>query len=271
MPTAIVTPTLTTAVLDAMAAAAEAEIMPRWRALTASEVRTKSAEWDLVTDADVLAEQQLTVALRELLDIPVVGEEATALDPSLVDLVASSDACWVVDPVDGTRNFVRGQEDFACMIALVEAGRTVAAWITYPAVGRAMHGSLGTGTYIDGSRVVVPAPPQPEALRGALGARAFTKDPEAIRAGASRLGPAADIRFCAGWDYLDIIEARTDYLLFSRTLPWDHAPGALLAQEAGLASARFDGSEYLPGDAAQGLLTAHPTVWSRVRDGLGVA
>src|SRR6187455_2061045 len=115
MHTALATPALTTAVLDAMAVAAEAEIMPRWRSLTASEVRTKSAEWDLVTDADILAEERLTAALSALIDVPVVGEEATALDESLLELVASSDACWVVDPVDGTRNFVRGQEDFACM------------------------------------------------------------------------------------------------------------------------------------------------------------
>lgn len=270
MPTALIATSVTTSVLSAMADAAAAEIMPRWRALTADEVRTKSADWDLVTDADVLAEQRLTVALSAILDIPVVGEEATATDPELVNLVAASDACWLVDPVDGTRNFVQGREDFACMVALVSHGRTVGAWITYPAVGREMHGAAGEGTFLDGVQVMAPAPTNPHSLRGAIGARAFIADPEAIRARAGTLGPAGDIRFCAGWDYLDIVEGTKDYVLFSRTLPWDHAPGSLLVQEAGMASARFDGSEYLPGDTAQGLLTAHPTVWTPVRDGLGL-
>ena len=71
-----VTEELSDAVLTAMADAAAAEIMPRWRSLKASEIRTKSAEWDLVTDADVNAEIMLTAALRQLIDIPVVGEEA---------------------------------------------------------------------------------------------------------------------------------------------------------------------------------------------------
>ena len=264
MSTALITPALATAVLDAMTEATDAEVMPRWRTLAAHEIRTKSAEWDLVTDADVFAERRLTESLRALLDVPVVGEEATATDPRLVDLVAAAEACWVVDPVDGTRNFVHGREDFACMVALVEGGHTVAAWITYPAVGREMHGSLGGGTFIDGVPVLAPVPPDPGALRGALGARAFVADPAAIYAAGARLGPVGDIRFCAGWDYLDMVEGLKDYVLFTRTLPWDHAPGALLVQEAGLRSSRPNGDEYLPGDGGAGLLTAHPSVWERV-------
>ena len=65
MPSPLVTPALSDAVLTAMREAAEAEVLPRWRALTADEVRTKSAPWDLVTDADVLAERRITAARRQ--------------------------------------------------------------------------------------------------------------------------------------------------------------------------------------------------------------
>ena len=143
-----------------------------------------------------------------------------------------------MDPVDGTRNFVHGREDFACMVALVVAGRTEGAWITYPAVDREMHGAAGVGTFLDGERVTAPLPPDASALRGALGARAFVKDPDAVYAAAGSVGPVRDIRFCAGWDYLDMVEGAKDYVYFSRTLPWDHAPGALLVREAGLSSLR---------------------------------
>jgi len=260
----LVTKALSDAVLAAMREATDAEVMPRWRSLSSDDIRTKAGPWDLVTDADVLAERRLTSALTALLDIPVVGEEATAADSSLLELVAGAQQCWLVDPVDGTRNFVHGQEDFACMVALVVGGRTQAAWITYPAVEREMHGALGVGTFIDGVRVTAPAPQDPTALHGALGARAFVKDADAVYAAAGTLGPVRDIRFCAGWDYLDMVEGLKDYVLFTRTLPWDHAPGSLLVREAGLASARPDGSEYLPGDGGAGLLTAHPSVWERV-------
>ena len=93
--------------------------MPRWRSLSADDIRTKAGPWDLVTDADVLAERRITASLLSLIDVPVVGEEATAGNPALLELVGSAEACWAVDPVDGTRNFVHGQEDFACMVALI--------------------------------------------------------------------------------------------------------------------------------------------------------
>ena len=152
----LVTHELSDAVLASMRSATDAEVMPRWRSLTADEVRTKAGPWDLVTDADVLAERRLTADLTAMLDIPVIGEEATAGNASLLDLVAVSEACWVVDPVDGTRNFVHGREDFACMVALIVAGRTEGAWITYPAVDREMHGAAGVGTFLDGVRATAP-------------------------------------------------------------------------------------------------------------------
>jgi len=268
LPSHIITEDLSNAVLAAMADTAAAEIMPRWRTLKASEIRTKSADWDLVTDADVNAEIMLTAALKTLIDIPVVGEEATAADASLLDIVGAPGACWVVDPVDGTRNFVDGKESFACMIALVDEGRTQAAWITYPTTGREIHAAAGIGAFLDGERIVTPPPAEPLALRGAIGARFDQGGRDAVLERASALGPASPIRFCAGWDYLDVITGLTDYVSFSRTLPWDHAPGSLIAREAGLDSRRHDGSEYLPGDGGSGILTAHPSVWQRVADAL---
>ena len=154
------------------------------------------------------------------------------------------------------------------MVALIEGGRAQGAWITYPAVDREMHGALGVGTFIDGKRATAPEPADASALRGALGARAFVRDVEGVYAAARTLGPVEDIRFCAGWDYLDMVEGLKDYVLFTRTLPWDHAPGSLLVREAGLASARPNGDEYLPGDGKPGLLTAHPSVWGRVSEAL---
>jgi fructose-1,6-bisphosphatase/inositol monophosphatase family enzyme len=228
VPTFDVTDELHAAVLVAMQNATDAEVMPRWRSLAEGEVRTKSAEWDVVTDADVLAEKRLTLALRTLIDIPVVGEEATAAEPGLVDLVADSDACWLVDPVDGTKNFVEGREDFACMVALVVGGRTQGAWITHPAVGRRIWGSRGGGVFLDGAAVRAPMPSDPERPSGAVGARLFIEDADAVYARARELGPVQEIRFCAGWDYFDLLVGAKDYVLFSRSLPWDHAPGGLL-------------------------------------------
>ncbi|WNM27755.1 inositol monophosphatase family protein [Demequina capsici] len=265
LPSDTITPQLSQAVLAAMNAATEAEVMPRWRALEDHEIRTKSSEWDLVTDADEAAERMITAALRDLVDVPVVGEEATAKDATLLELVDGAGAVWVVDPVDGTRNFVAGTEAFGCMVALIDDGRTVASWITYPAVGREAHAARGVGAFLDGERLTTPAPTDPASLRGAIASKFHPGDADELHAAAESLGPSKPIRFCAAWDYLDVVTGVTDYVAFTRTLPWDHAPGALICQEAGLTAARPDGSEYLPGgDVRAGILTAHPSVWERI-------
>ncbi len=265
LPPDTITPKLSEAVLAAMNAATDAEVMPRWRSLEEHEIRTKSSEWDLVTDADEAAERLLTVALRDLVEVPVVGEEATAKDPSLLELVGSAPAVWVVDPVDGTRNFVQGKESFGCMVALVEDGRTVASWITYPVVKREMHAARGVGAFLDGERFTSPVPDDPESLHGAVSGKYHAGGEDELLTRANSLGPAGRIRFCAAWDYLDVATGVTDYVKFTRTMPWDHAPGALICQEAGLKSARPHGDEFLPGgDVNAGILTAHPSVWDRV-------
>ncbi len=269
LPTNIPSTDLSLAVLEAMRDAADAEILPRWRSLAAHEIRTKSDPWDLVTDADVNAERMLTESLRALIDLPVVGEEATAAHPALVDVVGHEGSCWVVDPVDGTRNFVKGLETFACMVALVTDGRTQAAWITYPSTGREMHAFRGGAAFLDGELLVAPTPRAGAPLRGAIGARLHLGPGSKVIERAAQLGPATPIRYCAGWDYLDVVTGETDYVSFSRSLPWDHAPGSLICLEAGLDSQRHDGTEYLPGDGRDGILTAHPSVWQRVADTLG--
>ncbi|MEX0913632.1 MAG: inositol monophosphatase family protein, partial [Demequina sp.] len=123
-----------TAVATAMRDVSDAEIRPRFRALADGDIHLKGPG-DFVTEADLAAERELTTRLQAIRDIPVVGEEATAADPSLPDRLADQPAAWVVDPVDGTANFVKGSPTYAVMVALVEHGESVAGWILHPETG----------------------------------------------------------------------------------------------------------------------------------------
>ena len=76
---------------------------------------------DLVTVADREAELFLTPRLLDLVDGVVIGEEACASDPGL-RARADAPVAWTVDPVDGTGNFVAGNERFCCMVALMNHG-----------------------------------------------------------------------------------------------------------------------------------------------------
>jgi fructose-1,6-bisphosphatase/inositol monophosphatase family enzyme len=74
---------------------------------------------------------------------------------------------------------------------------------------------------------------------------------------------------CAGREDPDILRGVQDFVLFWRTLPWDHAPGVLLLQEAGGVARRFDGTPYEPGDDRNGLLAAaNLDVWTAVHEAL---
>lgn len=103
--------------------AAAAEIMPRFRQLAAHEIDQKSGPHDLVTDADRKAEEFLTEALTALLPgSVVVGEEAVHADPASYGAIGGTAPVWIVDPVDGTRQFVHGDSGFCTLVALVLDG-----------------------------------------------------------------------------------------------------------------------------------------------------
>src|SRR5690349_3131239 len=86
--------------------AAQAEIMPRFRDVAGLAIREKSGPLDLVTEADEEAERVIEAGLRDRFPgCIVVGEEATAADPSLLRTLSGADLAFVVDPLDGTANF----------------------------------------------------------------------------------------------------------------------------------------------------------------------
>src|SRR5690606_34279326 len=76
----------------------------------------------------------------------------------------------------------------------------------------------------------------------------------------------------SGYEYGRMVTGTWDFLLYWRTWPWDHAPGAVLLREVGGVSRRLDGSEYRPAGRGEGLLVARaPEVFDDVRERLGLA
>lgn len=87
---------------EILAFAADTEIMPRFRRLTATQVREKSSQFDLVTEADEKAEAVITCRLNAAFpDAIVIGEEGTYRNPGLLEAIATAELAFVVDPIDG--------------------------------------------------------------------------------------------------------------------------------------------------------------------------
>jgi len=252
---------------DALRETSAEVIEVRFAALGSMDVRAKAAG-ELVTVADVEAEGLLTQRLTDLLPgAAVVGEEACAADPTLLEGLGAAQA-WLVDPLDGTANFVEGNHDWAVMVALCEEGRTVASWIWQPTSQTMYTAEIGCGAARNGVAVAVtPRPVEPGGVRGAVLTRFLpTSVSAAVDAGRDRFDTVTPGRRCAGVDYPAVVDGGQDFVLFWRTLPWDHAPGVLLLQEAGGVALRPDTSPYRPADTRPGLLVAADrSTWDAVR------
>lgn len=252
----------TGAVLDLMVSVAARVITPRFRALADGEIIEKSPG-DLVTVADREAEELLTQALAaHYPDALVVGEEAVAADRSLLERLPLAEHAWVIDPIDGTRNFVRGSAHHAVMVAQIVAGTVTRGWIWQPALAMAYTAERGRGLMCNGAPVPVAPADEPG---GAVTGRAARRMRQGVF-GEVTIGPPS---FCCGVDYPDLACGRTDFLLFRRSMPWDHAAGTLFVEEAGGTVCHLDGSTYDPRRAHGSLLAARGArVWRQVRDAL---
>ncbi|MDT7953000.1 MAG: inositol monophosphatase [Acetobacteraceae bacterium] len=256
-------------------AVGRAEVMPRFRALRPEDVQAKTGPLDLVTVADEAAEAQLTKALRARHpESSVVGEEATAKDPALLDRIAGAELCFILDPIDGTSNFAAGLPLFGMMLAVTRFGRTVAAVIHDPVGDDTAVALAGEGAWmercdggVDPLRVAAPAPVS--AMSGALSWR-FMPEPVKSRVCARlpRLAGAWDYR-CAAHQYRLAAAGACQFLVYHRLMPWDHAAGELLFREAGGHVARLDGSPYSPASTQGGLIAAPDQAsWTALRDAL---
>lgn len=247
-------------VAELLRAAARAEILPRFRRLGSGEVRQKTGPLDLVTEADEAAERLITAGLlRQFPGSVVIGEEAASADPSCLRHLADADLAFVVDPVDGTANFAAGLPLFGVMAAAIARGEVVAAAIYDPICDDMALAIRGEGAWSeapDGRRtdLRVAEPVAPARMTGNVSWRFLPERQRAtVCANLPRLGGVWDYR-CAAHAYRMVCSGHCHLLFFNRLMPWDHAPGWLLHQEAGGYSARFDDAAYTPLQTGGGLI-----------------
>ena len=98
---------------------AQTEVMPRFLRVES----TRKSDGTLFTEADLATQQALARCLPEILPYPVLGEEMTP-DEQHALWDANPDGLWVVDPIDGTTNFIHGLPYFAISVALMRQGRS---------------------------------------------------------------------------------------------------------------------------------------------------
>ncbi len=254
---------------EAVRRAAATEIMPRFRRLAAHEVDQKSGPHDLVTDADRKAEQYLTEVLGKLLPgSVVVGEEAVHANPVTYEAIQDDTPVWIVDPVDGTRQFVHGDPGFCTLVALARRGVLLASWTYAPARDQLAVAVRGRGALLDGTPLRAGTPDPGRDLEVATSHPDYTTDDQKRALLGLRTDGVAP-RACgsAGLEYLAVARGELDATAFSWEAAWDHAAGILLVEEAGGAHLtlsgepfRITGGNALPFTAARDAATARRVV-----------
>lgn len=225
--------------------------------------RTKSTDLDVVTLMDTRSEELLRSRLAAARpDDAVLGEEGGGV-------AGTSGLTWVLDPIDGTVNYLYDLPAYAVSVAAVTGDPTVpGAWapvagaVASPRTGELFHGRSGGGAWLsrlDGDGALTPAEPERLAvtdvddLAQCLVATGFAYDREVRRGQAEVLGDllprVRDVRRAgaAALDLCHVAAGRVDAYYERGVQPWDYAAGALLVLEAG---GRVSGSA--PGSPASG-------------------
>lgn len=259
-----------TEVSDIITQVAAEQIMPRFRKLAEGDVEMKGVN-DPVTVADKESERHLTMRFKDYLPgSVVVGEESFAVDKAIMSHLDNEHPVWIIDPIDGTRNFVSGKPEFAVMVGLVVNREPVASWIHDPNSGDTIMAEKGAGVWLGGKKMKLAAQTISADTAGLVGSRVkkLISDPSVMPQ--STTMPKIEIGSCAGFDYPRLFTTedgspqtfagapttRASFLLYRHTNAWDHVPGMFLHMEAGGYHADWAGKPYVMDNPRAGLLYA---------------
>lgn len=221
-------PELLAVATEAAAAAADV-LLPRFRR-PASGVGTKSTPTDLVSDADRLAE----AAVREVISSRRPGDSVLGEEGG--EAATGGPVRWVVDPLDGTVNYLYGLPTWGVSIAAEVDGAVVAGVVTNPCAGETYAAALGHGATLNGTVISVS---DARELATALVATGFAYAADLRRRQADVLAGllpvVRDIRRggSAALDLAAVAAGRIDAYYETGLGPWDVAAGRLLVAEAG--------------------------------------
>jgi len=233
---------------------------------TAEITGTKSSGVDIVTQMDVESESLLRRRIAELRpDDGILGEEGD-------DVIGTSGITWVLDPIDGTVNYLYGLPSFAVSVAAVSGPPRTREWTplagaVFDSTGRLWSATTGHGAWLDGVRI---EPREPVPLANTLLGTGFQYVAERRAAQgrivAAMLPRVRDIRRlgAAAVDLCLVASGNLDAYYEHGLNAWDLAAGALIATEAGIRVAGIDGG--MPDEHLT--IAAHPALWDQLRDAL---
>lgn len=266
------TPTVN-ALINAVREASRIEIMPRFRNLSASDIKTKTGPDDLVTIADKAAEKFISERVRSILPTAaIVGEEAVADNPELLRDIDESEWCVIVDPIDGTSNFAHGIAVFGVILAVTYRGQAVFGLLYDPIMDDWIMARHGDGAFFCApgapDKALQPLVSLPvEEAHGYVALWLFDKDEQAeILSRYPHFSRISCLR-CSCHEYRQMALGHVHFVVSSTPKPWDHAAGVLILRELGGMGSVGGNNDYRAGSLnARSLVAGIASVQDDVRD-----
>lgn len=195
-----------------------------------ARVYRKEGHGNFVTEADFLVQETLAGLLREILPDSVLFAEEKENEP-LTDAWT-----WVVDPIDGTTNFIRGRSCSAVSIGLLKDKKPYAGVIRNPYLQETFSAEKGKGAFLNGERITVSDTPMDTAIV-TYGTALYNESLADItmEKACVFLKTAGDLRRTgsAALDFCDVACGRSDVFFEYQLSPWDYAAGTIIVTEAG--------------------------------------
>lgn len=247
------------------------QIIPFFRKIDSGDVRIKTSKHDLVTAVDLRAEEAVRSAVSRLFPgAAVIGEESSSDLIDMARTISEADLAIIVDPLDGTANFVLGLPLFAVIVAICSKGEVIAGLICDPFSPDILLATKGGGAFwrcSDGSsnRIRLSGSAEATAAVGYASIFSFRRTSRmAIAKCLTRFSRVDSLR-CAGHEFRSLMTGRLDFALYPRIRPWDHAAGQLIYREAGGVARLLDGREYTPATTDGILLCARSVgTWDEI-------
>ena len=196
-----------------------------------ADVRIKG-DFSPVTEADLVAHRELSLQLRTLIpDCPVVSEE----DPASQIYRQSKGRFWLIDPLDGTKEFIARNGEFTVNIALIEDGRSILGVVYAPAIDALYWGGLGFGAFCCVRGEVVPLNVSATATSGSCRVVASKSHlNEVTQSFIDRLGVVSIIQAGSSLKFCRVAEGVADiYPRLAPTCEWDTAAAQAVLEGAG--------------------------------------
>ena len=247
-------------------------ILHYYKNLKSEDISTKTSNDDFVSIADKKSEEFIKSHLKGFLDVSdILGEETAYLDKQYARYMDKS-LLWVVDPIDGTKNYINGKENFCSMISLVSCTLPIATFIYYPLKNIFVYAFKNYGAFIvdtnnNISTKLLIKPSNTLKKKGSGGTKGIPEDyrPSIL----NNLKTSTERLFIgsAGIETIMLAKNEIQFIFHGRVTPWDHSPMDLITKEAGgCVYMAIDKGKFNIKSKGAILATSNIQIWNNIRD-----